>query len=291
VESISQLPSSICHLPTPISHIHLTLTGESGDVLTRGTMDFFRPLAAPLPAWEIPTNLIHQPLTSFTAVRGLAAWLAGLPAWQKLRLAPPPDQAYFWAQDGVPYQTCFAAPLPSASNQVWQLTGRLVQNANPWLAANAEGNFEWRTNLPGLVWKGAFFLSPFLKPVVVNRRDYVLGGLIPYLEDNPGPMPAEDLRPMLGITNLVYYQSEQTGQRVEDGQFIFQLFRAVLHQPQLQSAALWLKNVEPLLGDSTTVVTRSGPQQLVFTRHSTIGLTALELHLLAAWLESPQFHR
>ena len=52
---------------------------------------------------------------------------------------------------------------------------------------------------------------------------------------------------------------------------------------------MWLKHVEPILGGSATVVTQTGAEQLTFTRNSTVGFTALELHLLADWLESPQF--
>jgi hypothetical protein len=60
-------------------HLHLTATGEGGNIVTRGTIDFSHPLDLSLSPWEIPTNLIHGPLTSFTAARGLAPWLAGLP--------------------------------------------------------------------------------------------------------------------------------------------------------------------------------------------------------------------
>ena len=98
-------------------HLHLNAIGEGGDIRAHGTLDLSRPLDAPLPPWEIPTNFIYQPLTSFTAVRGLAAWLNASPAWQKLQLTPPPDQAFVWSEMGFPYQTYFAAPLPGASNQ------------------------------------------------------------------------------------------------------------------------------------------------------------------------------
>ena len=278
-----------CH--SSLSRLHITALGEGGNVLTCGTFNFSRPLDLPLLPWEIPTNLIHQPLTGFTAVRGLAPWLAALPVWQKLEFTPPPDQAYFWAQLGSPFQTYFAAPLPAASNQVWRLARRLVQNANPWLATNGEGYFQWSTNLPGLVWNGALILSPQIKPIIVNQQDYVLGGLAPFLEGNTNPPPAEFLRAVLGATNLIYCQSEQTGRRIEDGLYITQLFRLVFHKPRLPVAAatLWLKNVEPMLAESATFVTQTGAEQLAFTRKSTIGFTALELHLLADWLESPQF--
>ena len=184
-------------------------------------------------AWEIPTNFIRGPLTGFSAVRGFAPWLAAMPAWQKLELTPPPDQMYFWAQEGTPFQTWFAAPLPGASNQIWQLADRLVQKANPWLATNGEGYFQWTTNPPGLVWKSALLFSPVLKPIIVDHHDYVLGGLIPFVEGNPNPPPAEFLRVLLGTPGLVYFQFEQTGIRIEDDLFNLQLFRLVFHKSQL----------------------------------------------------------
>ena len=277
-----------------LNQFHLTLTGQDGHVLTRGTFDFSRPLDLPLSPWEIPTNLIRGPLTDFTAVRGLAPWLAAMPGWQKLGLTPPPGQLYYWAQEGTPFQTFFAAPLPAASNQIWRLAGRLVQNANPWLATHGEGYFQWNTNPPALVWSRALLFFPFLKPVSVNQHDYVLGGLTPPAEGNPNPPPAESLRVIRDTHGLVFYQSEHTGIRIEDYLFNTQLFRLVFHKPQLPTTAaatVWLKHVEPLMGDSTTEVTQTGAAQLTLTRNSTVGCTALELHLLADWLESPQFPR
>ncbi len=275
-----------------LNHLHLTVTGKDGHVLTRGTFGFSRPLNLALPPWEIPTNFIRGPLTDFSAARGLAPWLAEMPLWQKTGLTPPPGQMYYWALEGAPLETWFAAPLPGASNQLWRLADRLVQNANPWLATNGQGFFQWQANPPALVWSGALLFSPVLKPVTVNHRDYVLGGLVPFVEGNPNPPPAESLREILGTPGLVYYQSEQTRIRIEDYLWITQMFRVIFHKPQLLSTAaatVWLKNVEPLLDDSTTLVTQTGAKQLTLTRDSTLGCTALELHLLADWLESPQF--
>jgi hypothetical protein len=277
-------------LHSSLSRLHLTVTGEAGNVVTHGTIDFSRPLDLPLSPWEIPTNLIHEPLANFTAVRGLASWLAALPARQKLGLNPPPDQVYLWAPLGGLFQTDFAAPLPAASNQLRQLAGRLVQQVNPWLATNGTGHFQWQTNLPGIVWNEVLILAPQIKSIVVNQQNYVLGSLVPFTEPNTNPPPAEVLHAILDTTNLVYCQFEQTGYRIEDDLFITQLFRVIFHKPELTpAAALWLKHLEPLMGDSTTLVTRTGQEQLSLTRNSTIGLTALELHLLADWLGSPKF--
>jgi hypothetical protein len=274
-----------------ISSLYLTLSGDAGDVHTFATLNFSRSLKTPLLPWEIPTNFICAPLDSFTAVRGIAPWLTGLTAWQKLQFTPAPDQAYLWAQTGTPYQTYFTAPLPAASNQLSHLAGRLVQNANPWLVTNADGYFQWHTNLPGVVWH-LFIISPFLKPAVINQHDCLLGGLFPLTEGNTNLPPSEILRAILGTPDLVYYQAEHTGLRIDDDLFISQLFRAIFQKAPLSPAAaatLWLKNAGPLLGDSATAVTRTGPRQLTLARNSSVGLTALELNLLADWLESPQF--
>ena len=53
-------------------------------------------------------------------------------------------------------------------------------------------------------------------------------------------------------------------------------------------ALLWLTAIAPRLGATVTDITQTGPNQLSFTRQSGIGFTAIELNLLADWLESPQ---
>jgi hypothetical protein len=49
--------------------------------------------------------------------------------------------------------------------------------------------------------------------------------------------------------------------------------------------------VEDKVGNSWTVFSKTGPSQLSFSRSSGIGLTALEMQLLADWLQSPTFPR
>ena len=284
--------ASIARLCSVISDFHFTVAGESGRLRTLGTFTLEHPLTNSLPDWNVPTNFIYQSVTGFTAMRGIASWLGGSSVWQKTRFAPALDQMFFWAQSGIPFQTYFAAPLPGASNQLYQLAARLVARGNPWLATNGQGNFQWQPNPPVLMWNDALMISPFLKPVVVNQSDWLLGGLYPLTLADASPTPASLVQVLSQTPNLLYYQTEQTAVRVDAGLFITQLFRVVFHKPQLPpqgAAAQWLKHIEPLLGDSTTEITRTRPQTLSFARQSTIGFTALELHLLADWLESPQF--
>jgi hypothetical protein len=108
------------------------------------------------------------------------------------------------------------------------------------------------------------------------------------------PAPAALLYQVLSATNLVAYDWETTGPRIEQLLFTGQFLRMVTGLPQVppkSAGVAWLQAIESKLGNCVTAVTKTGPAQLSLTRRSTYPLTALELHLLVDWLESPQFPR
>src|SRR5712672_380435 len=93
-------------------------------------------------------------------------------------------------------------------------------------------------------------------------------------------------------TNLVAYDWELTGPRLDDLLYITQLIRAAVHMPQLPTTSYfipWFEAIALKLGNSGMTVTITASNQLSFVRTSTLGFSALELHFLADWLESPQF--
>ncbi|MEK7706991.1 MAG: hypothetical protein AAB380_03235 [Verrucomicrobiota bacterium] len=280
-------------LPEGLPRASLTVIGAGRDVLTRGQFNFAGLRPFELEAWNIPTNLVHDPLISFTAIRGVRPWLASLKMWHDLQLGPPPNQLFFWALKGFPIQTYFAAPLPDASNRVHAITERLVQKVNPWMTTNAMGNFASAKDFNGAVWAEVPFMSPFLRSVDAGGGSFAFGSLFPDELANYSP-PAELLHQILGRTNLVAYDWELTGMRIESWIYMGQTFRLVFNKAQLpaESAGMtWLKAIAPRLGNCATAVTRTGAEHLSLARNSSVGFTAVELHALADWLESPQFPR
>jgi hypothetical protein len=291
VGALELLPATVSPHPNFWPGVHLTVFGENGNVHTYATFDRDRPFHLDLPTWEIPTNLIHGSLTSFTAARGFGGWLETQPFWQKLQLSKTPDQYISWSQ-GMPFKTYLAAPLLDASNQLAQLAPRLMPKVNPWLATNAEGSLSWSAEFSGILWNNANLLSPFAISAGFNHRDYLLGGLYPPSTDALVPPPAQIIDSIHREPGLVYASFEQTGSHLEDDLFIGQLFRMMFHKPQLpfESAVMkWIKKMEGSLGVCATFVNLSGSNRLELNRVSTIGLNAPEIHLLADWLESPRF--
>ncbi|HLX94679.1 MAG TPA: hypothetical protein VKU37_02945 [Verrucomicrobiae bacterium] len=275
-----------------LNHFHLAVKGDGTNVLTSGQADFAGPLLSDLEPWNIPTNLIDESLCSFTIARGIKPWLESLPAWNNLQIGPPPDQICFWAMPGPGMMSYFAAPLPDASNAVDRLAGLVLQNQHRWVVTNDLAKFGRSTTFNGLEWKGLPYMAPFLKSVSDNHQNFVFGGGIP--GTITGPLSLEPLQATLSLTNLVYRDWEMTGSRTEQWLYISQFARFVFHRAQLpvdSPAALWLKAIPHKLGDSVTDISRTGPDQLTFTRQSSIGFTGFELNLLADWLQSPQFPR
>ena len=279
------------NLAAELPRLALGVTGDGKMVHTRGQLNFAEPLPFSLEPWNIPTNLIHDPLSSFTAIQGLRPWLASSKLWQGLDLGTPPNQFYLWAQASLNCLSYVAAPMANASNCVERATDLLLQKPGAYVASNGIGNIERSTNGAGVSWSGVLFTAPYLQPIALSGGDFVFGGLLPNPATNR-PAPAELFRVVLGTTNLVAYDCELTGERLDEWLDFGQLFRFALHLAQIpppSASFAWLRALEPKLGSSVTAVRRTGLAQLSFTRNSTLGLTAAELDWLADWLESPQF--
>jgi len=287
------------NLPANLPKMSLAINGDGANVLAYGNLTFPQPISLRLESWNFPTNLIREPLDSLTAVRGLNPWLSSLKIWHDLPLGTPPDQLCLWALPGADSQSFFAAPFPDASNQVNRLAGYLMAHSNPWLDAHGYVKFEYLPDATGVLLGNLSSIQPFLKSVDA-AGGLAFGGLL--LDTNPGTNTQGNLfdRPALSSlldrisaqTNLVYFDWELTGSRIEPCLYLGQAARVVSHHTQLplESSSLeCLRAIEPRLGACTTTLTRTGPNQLSFFRRSTVGFTGAELQLLADWLESPQF--
>src|ERR1051325_815308 len=94
----------------------LTLNARNTNLVAGTTLSFPEPLRLDMPAWNVPTNLVEDPVISFTAVRGIAGLVQSLPFYQRLGLTNAPRQAVFWAQTQIPFQSHVVVPTPHAQD-------------------------------------------------------------------------------------------------------------------------------------------------------------------------------
>jgi hypothetical protein len=296
---LPRLPKALAlgwNLPTNFPRCLLTAQADEAGVRTRAKLDFAEPVRLEMEPWNIPTNLIHDPLIGFSAVRGIRPWLMSFKPWQDLQIGPPPNQAFFWAQGLLPGQHFVAVPSADASNQVYKLSERVLRDLNPILATNGwpMSAFARRTNSPGLKWLGVPYFSPELDCVDCSGSRFLFAGLSRNtITDSPAP--AGLFQYLQATPKLVAYDWEVTPTCVDGWVQMGQLSRHMLCLPRMRtpySAALtWVVALSPHLTNAVTSIELSSPTRLSFARSSSVGFTGIELHLLADWLESFHFPR
>jgi hypothetical protein len=294
---VKRLASSLglnLRLPENWPIIDLLLSAEGSHVHTAADLLFGRPLNLQLDAWMIPTNLIHDPLIGFTAVRGIRQFVEKWKFWHDLNLGPAPNQAYFWAQTGPSWMHFMAAPSAGASNQVSRISDYILTSLNQRLSAQAPvvGNFDKATNYFGVAWHGVPVFSPTVEYVPGPNGGLLFAGFFNKTLTNT-PVPSSLVQQVQAPTNLLFYDWEHTGRCMDGLTPMFQLTRRLFNRPRIGVSAgmSWFLAAKYQLGNSATVVKLLGPQQISLVRSSTAVFTGAEFEVLMDWLESPEFPR
>ena len=267
--------------------IEMRVTGTNGNLVLSGNIHLSQPLL-PLQKWKVPTQIIHQPLSSFTAVRGFAPWLENQTWARQIGISPEPDQLFIWSTGLMPLQLYSAVPVADAANALAVLGHNLANNTN-W-----QHNFMFPLTVSvtnnRISLQGAPFIGPEVLALHETSGDFLSAQVFPNLPFGKGP-PSELLQ-ALDRDNLVFYSWEITSNRLNSLPELTQLGLLLTRHKQLQANAVamhWLKRLAPSLGTSVTEVTQTAPLELAFTRTAPAGLTAIELMALGNWLEAPNF--
>jgi hypothetical protein len=264
--------------------------GARGDSLrTQAKLVYSDRLPIKLEPWKIATNLVMEPIISFTCAQGIAPLLKQVKGFSSLQLKATPNQMCMWAVAPVPVQTFLTVPMPDPTNVVTEIAPRLPQLVKTHFT-NPPGQFLWISNRAEWIWSGLPMLIPRLRPEKAPNGDFLFVGLFPVMRSNTAP--AELFAQVTSRTNLVYYDWELTHERLGRMRHLIQLTDMVKNRRQTSASAIthrWTKEVEQLLGNSITEVTLSSPKELSLVRKSDLGFTGFELLMLMRWIDSPGF--
>ncbi len=268
------------------------IIGKEGTLRTRATLSFSQPRKWSLTPWQIPTNLIREPLISFTASRSLVGELQNYHWFNQLKLQPEPDQMFAWAQSDVAFQTYFAMPVKNGDKSMDVLISQwplLTTN----LTQRGLGKWEWDTNHIEIYWRGFPALQPLVHQIQETNspRGFLFAGVFPPAASKT-LIPPELIEQVHKHTNLVYYDWEITQNRVRNWKELSQ-FRTFFLESSIPetnyTAQTWVDTIAPELGNAVTEITVQSPTQLNLYRNSYLGLTGIELATLAVWLDNPGF--
>lgn len=276
--------------------VKLACSFKGGNLFSSGSLTFGHSHKMELQPWQIPMGLLRDPLISFTAVQGIHSWLKELDWIKTLQINNPPDQAFSWAQEYMPFMTFVAAPMNNASNAIPEISRNLPILIQHYYGTNRSGTVRYFTNQNQVVWSGLPAIAPFATAVNISGREFLYSGCV-FPWDSTNPPPTELLAQVAGRTNLVYYDWEVTGARLSQVRVLEQIRDMVFGttsvfddvQRSNSFGNAWLTAAAPVLGNAVTEISTQSPKEWTLKRKSSVGFTAYELLQLVKWMDDPQF--
>lgn len=300
------LPLSCC--PFKLARTEFSISAKADNLRTMVHVRYPETFQWKPTPWRVPVETIHDPLISFTAVQDPAPFLKPNPWLAQLRVNPWNQQFFIWGVEGLPFLTYGAIPVDHATNALKDLSTQLPAVFNAKLKELRFGEILWMTNRNEVAWQGLSLLAPELWASKEKSGEFLFGGLFP-LSPKGKPAPVDLFAQFTSRNDLVYYDWELTGARLEQWRPTVRLLPIL---PQLRPsrsttsggpvpppaatpgrpksptpAAIrekWLTAIAPLLGNSITEVSVTGPNELMLVRKSPIGLSSFELVWLSHWM-------
>jgi hypothetical protein len=270
--------------------IDVAVSARDAYIRTEARVALANPLSWRFQSWKIPTNLISEPLVSFSVAQGIEPLLRALPGVTDLGLDPIPSQVCGWAQATAAFKSYWAFPVSQPTNVLREITPKVPSLLKHHIP-QPPGDLMYVTNDSELLWRGLPYVVPFLKAAQDTNSDYLVIGLFP-LDRQAKPAPAEVLSQVSGQTNLLYYHWEFTQQRLLQFKRIYQVLDMahLRTMPSPNDASVkWLKDAPSTLGNTVTEVRISSANELKVLRKSHCGFSAFELATILRWIDSPAF--
>ncbi len=223
------LPETQFAITAPDNYFHIN-----------GKFYFPKNLALNLEPWRVPTNTVHVPFDSFTAVRGFASWLQSQPWAQPYQLSPPPNEFFAWSLPFSEYQTYAAMPVPDAASTFSKIYDGIVPSL---AAANDRQDFmspitPERTNNEAN-FSGVPFIGLKLRALSERAGQFLYMEMFPNTARSK-PLPPE-LFQRLATQNLVFYHWEMTSNRVPQ---LAPSYPARPHDNPAQATRRWIGCVQ-----------------------------------------------
>ena len=238
--------------------------------------------------WQIPSEWVRSPLISFTAGRDVAAFLHLGPELTGIEHSPLTNQFCMWALGQLVFQTSMAWPVPNGSNALETLATNLPEFNRDLQRFNGS-QLGWVPNRSRLIFSNLGIVVPSIEAGLAKEGQFLLMSVFPLGSGNQ-PAPEELWKQIAGRPDLVYYDWESTGPRLQQ----WRLLNPLLLHPSREGSdetveamvakENWLNGIGSPKGNAVTIMTRTSPNELSLVRTAPLGLTGIEWIWLSDWI-------
>ena len=273
------------------ARIKLSVAGEKDNLRMTARMIYPEAMPWKSGSWQMPTGLAQGSIISFTAGQNVAAFLNLSPAFSRLDGDPLTNQFYAWALEQLPFLDYMAWPVVNATNALEKLSIKASDALSPELKQFNGTELLWLADQRKLVLSNLRVILPSLEAVQDKAGEFLLLSVFPRLPASK-PAPDELWKQINGRTNLVYYDWELTGPRLQEwrilGSMLLTRWRAptddMMYARRVEDK--WLGELATLEGNTVTEITRVAPNELSVVRSAPVGFTGIEMFLLSDWLSA-----
>jgi hypothetical protein len=180
-------------------------------------------------------------------------------------------------------------PVPNASNALQTLSSEAPQALNSELKGINGGEIVWLPDLRRLVLSKLGLAVPAIEVAPAKSGQFLLLSLFP-LPFDANPAPQELWKQIQARSDLVYYDWEATGPRLQQWRLLSQM---LFYSPEARNAETleatvikenWLNGIGFPKENTVTEMTRVSPNELLLVRNAPLGLTGIELILFSDWI-------
>jgi len=291
-------PLATC--PFRLARTHIDIAPTSGSLLLTCKVDYGEAVPWQPQPWRVPSELIKEPLVSFTTGQDVEPFLKSDETLASFSSNPLRSQFYFWSMSEMPLESYVAWPEDNPKETLKNLSSEVLAAFNPKLKALNNSQLIWRPDISQILWTGLTLASPHLQAAPESAGSFLVGGLFP-LTPGTGPAPEALWEQFKNRTDLVYYDWELTGPRIlrllPETQMVPVFDMLGIHSSvpytgkktpadialdaRLRVNEQWLTGLGRVLGNTVTEISKTGPGELTIVRNSPFVFSSLELVLLS----------
>jgi hypothetical protein len=286
------------------AHAQISMTTKAGTLRMKAKLTYPKPLQWKFKPWNVPTNLVNNPLVSFTASQDVAAVMTDDEPLAKLTDNPLTGELFLWAMgiQSMPFQSYAAWPVENPTNTLQRIGAEVPPAFTIPLEMRHGGAMIWHPDSSSLIWeKLATFFAPTLQATDPTNGSFLLASLFP-MAGKPTPAPPGLFAQFANSNNVIFYDWELTSPRLQHWRLLSALLPIFPPAPLPVTAAGASGNpaakpdIEPLVANehwlagltnidnTVTEASVTGPAEITVLRKSPFVFNSLELLLLSHWL-------